>query len=67
MSFMTSVWAILMIVTTTILLIINLGIYIKMKLAIMRLARLILILMMLTLATMLVGDDTGNNSKDDAG
>lgn len=64
---MTSVWAILMIVTTTILLIINLGIYIKMKLAIMRLARLILILMMLTLATMLVGDDTGNNSKDDAG
>lgn len=64
---MTSVWAILMIVTTTILLIINDGIYIKTKLSITRLARLILILMMLTLATKLIGDDTGNNSKDDAG
>ena len=42
------------IVTTTILLIINDGIYIKTKLAIMRWARLILILMMLTLATVFI-------------
>ena len=51
---MTSVWTTLTIVTTTILLIINGGIYFKTKLAITRWARLILILVMLTLATMLI-------------